>query len=146
MPKFSIPSSIPLKIVYVLLTILGVFQLALIFGVPWGKAAWGGQYDVLPTLYRWGSVSSIGLYIFFAWVLRRRERHPHDRFAKVTAWILVAYSAVGVIANSASSSRYENVIWAPVAVVLTICMYLIARPPRNIYGPNSYFPNDDYTY
>jgi hypothetical protein len=143
MSKFRIPSSTPLKIIYVLLTILGLFQLALILGAPWGEAAWGGQYRVLPTFYRVGSVTSIGLYLFFVWALRRREQHPRDKFARVTAWILVAYSAVGVIANSASSSRYENLIWAPVAVVLTICMFLIAKPHRDINGPYSYYPNDD---
>jgi hypothetical protein len=142
---FKIPSSIPLKIVYVLLTILGLFQLALIFGVPWGEAVWGGQHRILPTSLRIGSATSILLYIFFAWVLRRRERHPHGMFAKIMAWVLVGYSAIGVVMNSISSSRYENFIWAPVALILTICMYLIARPPRNIYGPYSYFPNDDYT-
>jgi hypothetical protein len=145
MPKFTIPSSIPLKIVYILLTILGLFQLALIFGMPWGQAAWGGQHSVLPTAYRWGSASSIGLYIFFAWVLRRREQHWRYAFPRVVSWIIVGFFALGVIANVASSSRYEQLIWAPVAAVLTICSFLIARPAPNIYGPYSYFPNDDYT-
>ncbi len=120
-------SSIPLRITYVLLILLGVFQLALIFGVPWGHAAWGGQYRVLPKLYRFGSVSSIGLYCLFAWILRRRERHPEYKFPKVASWVLVGYSVMGIIANSASSSRYENFIWAPVSLVLTMCMVLIAR-------------------
>lgn len=140
MPKFSIPSSTPLRIVYVLLTILGLFQLALIVGMPWGEAAWGGQHRILPTSFRFGSAVSILLYIFFAWVLRRHEQHPPDRFAKITAWVITGYSALGVIMNSISSSRYENFIWAPVALILTICMYLIARPPRNIHGPYSYYP------
>jgi hypothetical protein len=140
MPKFTIPSSIPLKIIYVLLGALTLFQLALIFGVPWGHAAWGGQYRVLPTLYRFGSASSILLYGLFVWVFRQREKHPQRKKTKVLAWIIFGYSVIGVVMNSLSSSRLENFIWAPVSAILAICMYLIARPPRNIYGPYSYYP------
>ncbi len=137
---FTIPSSIPLRIIYVLLGVLTLFQLALIFGAPWGHAAWGGAHRVLPTLYRLGSVSSILLYLFFVWVFRQREQHPQRKSTKTLAWIIFGYSVIGVVMNSISSSRLENFIWAPVSAILAVCMYLIARPPRNIYGPYSYFP------
>ncbi|MFC7766021.1 hypothetical protein [Leucobacter soli] len=56
-------------------TILGalaVFQLALAFGAPAGRFAWGGRHRVLPTGLRVGSGLSILLYAGLAAVLLAR--------------------------------------------------------------------------
>lgn len=111
----------------ILLSILTIFQVLLIAGLPWGRAAWGGQYEVLPTSLRIGSVTSIGLYILFYWVLRRRLQRPDSRFARVALWLMIAYSFIGVVMNLLSSSIWEKTIWAPVALVLAITYLRVYR-------------------
>ena len=50
----------------VLLVALAIFQIALIAGVPWGRAAWGGADEVLPASKRIGSIVAVVLYVAFA--------------------------------------------------------------------------------
>ena len=39
-----------------LMLLMGLFQVALALGAPWGALAWGGQHGgTLPAGYRWGS-------------------------------------------------------------------------------------------
>lgn len=49
-------------IITILLTLLAIFQLALVCGAPLGKFAWGGQHKVLPPKLRIGSGIAIVLY------------------------------------------------------------------------------------
>jgi len=120
-------SSIPLRIVTILLTALAVLQLALIFGAPLGRAAWGGQHDVLPASLRISSVFSILIYIGIIWVARQRLKKPAARLFRSLSWVLAIYFFLGVVLNLASSSIWEKMIMAPIALALAICMQRIAR-------------------
>ena len=114
----------------VLLTALGVFQLALVLGAPWGRFAWGGQHErVLPAGLRVGSAVSILLYVLFALVLLDRgglvDVVP-DAVSRVAAWVLLAYFLLGVVMNSISRSRDERLAMTPTALALAICTALVA--------------------
>src|SRR5690606_3719032 len=56
----------------IVLLALAFFQLALVFGAPLGRFAWGGQHEVLPANLRIGSAVSIVLYALFVVVLLDR--------------------------------------------------------------------------
>lgn len=108
---------------------LAVFQLALIAGVPLGHFAWGGQDRVLPAGKRLGSVVSIVLYALFAVVVLQRagliEWLP-GIVADVGMWVIVAYSALGIVMNGISRSKPERYTMAPVCVVLTVLSLMVA--------------------
>ena len=112
-----------------LLSLLALFQLALILGVPWGSAAWGGQQDVLPTRYRIASAGSIVIYGLMLWVARRRVTKPENRGFRVAAWIVFAYFCLGVLLNGISKSSVER-IWVPVTIVLAWAFFSIARTSK----------------
>lgn len=115
----------------VLLGVLGVFQLALALGAPWGRAAWGGQNEgVLPGRLRVSSgVAGIAIYpLMVLYVLTSSELIEGDWLpgtGPVAMWILVAFFGIGTLANFASRSRIER-IWGPVSLTIAICCVVIA--------------------
>jgi len=112
----------------VLLAALAVFQVALIAGAPLGRFAWGGQHEVLPSKLRIGSVTSIILYVFIAYVgLAKAGLAPplvSDGFTDVTCWVLTGYFALGIVLNGISRSKPERMLMTPTVLVLTV-LYLI---------------------
>ncbi len=110
------------------LAALTVFQAALIAGAPLGRFAWGGQHDVLPNKLRIGSAVSIALYVLFAYVaLARAGLAPllvNETFTSVSAWVLTAYFALGVVMNGISRSKPERLVMTPTALLLA-ALYLV---------------------
>ena len=118
-------------IAVVLLGVLGVFQLALAVGAPWGRAAWGGQNEgVLPGRLRVSSgVAGVAIYpLMVLYVLISSELIEGDWLpgtGSVAMWILVAFFALGALANFTSRSRIERA-WGPVSMGIAICCVIIA--------------------
>lgn len=101
---------------------LAVFQLLLASGRPWGRFAWGGQHDVLPTRLRIGSLVSVVLYAAMASLLLDRAGVVDTGLPAgvVTAgtWAVTGYFALGIVANLASRSRAERLVMTPTVTVL----------------------------
>lgn len=110
--------------------LLGVFQLALASGAPWGRLAWGGGHERLPTAFRIGSLLSILVYAVFATIVLERAGLiavlPSAEIARIGAWIIAGYSALGIIMNAISRSVPERLVMTPVALVLGGSAMLVA--------------------
>lgn len=108
---------------------LAVFQLALIAGAPLGHFAWGGQVRVLPSGKRIGSAISIVLYALFALIVLQRaglvDALPAP-IVDVGIWVLVAYSALGIIMNGISRSKPERWTMTPLCVLMTVLTLVVA--------------------
>ena len=50
-----------------------------------------------------------------------------DVVARWGTWILVVVLAVGAVMNAASSSPWERYLWAPLALVLAVLCFFVAR-------------------
>lgn len=112
-----------------LMVALAVFQLALIAGAPLGHFAWGGADRVLPRGKRIGSVVSIGLYALFATVVLQRVALVTllpGLIVDVGIWVIVAYSALGIVMNGISRSKPERNTMVPVCVALTVLSVMVA--------------------
>jgi hypothetical protein len=107
---------------------LAIFQIALILGAPLGRLAWGGQHKVLPPRLRLGSGVSIVLYGVFAYIALAKAGLAapvvSEPFTDVTAWVLTAYFALGVVMNGISRSRPERLTMTPAALALAL-LYLV---------------------
>ena len=107
---------------------LTVFQAALIAGAPLGRFAWGGQHDVLPAKLRIGSAVSIALYVLFAYMALAKAGLAlslvNETFTSVSAWVLTAYFALGVVMNGISRSKPERLVMTPTALLLA-ALYLV---------------------
>jgi len=115
--------------VVVLLGLLALFQLALAFGAPWGRLAWGGQHRVLPVRQRVGRIMSVALYALFAVILLAAAGVLPGIPAVVAAvgsWVVLAVFALGILANAASKSPPERAVMTPVNTVLAVLTLLVA--------------------
>lgn len=111
-----------------ILTGLAIFQAALVAGAPLGRMAWGGGHTVLPKKLRVASAVSIVLYALFAYIaLAKAELAPpfiNDTVTSVSAWVLTAYFALGIVMNGISRSKPERLVMTPTVLVLT-ALYLV---------------------
>ncbi|TFD52242.1 hypothetical protein E3T55_06445 [Cryobacterium frigoriphilum] len=108
-----------------LLTGLVGFQLALAFGAPWGRAAYGGATERPTEKMRVSSAVASVVWSLIALVVLRRGgyRVPPlvpGRAVSAVMWIVAGLLAVGLILNIITPSRLERMIWAPVSLVLLI--------------------------
>ena len=116
---------------FVLITaVVCAFQLALIFGAPFGEFTLGGRWrGRLPLLGRVLAGASLIVLIAFAIVIGSRAGLAFSglqRVAPVLAWGVVAYCAVGTIANAFTRSRRERMIWLPVVLSMLISSAVVA--------------------
>ena len=114
----------------VLLVALAIFQIALIAGVPWGRAAWGGADEVLPASKRIGSIVAVVLYVAFAVLALIRAGLLGDAGEAlgvvIAMWVVFGYLALGVLMNAISRSKLGRFIMTPVALVLAILALVVA--------------------
>lgn len=119
-----------------LFALLVLFQAALALGVPWGRAAYGGQPAVLPPQFRIASTVAMVVWTALALVVARRAGLPlwapaPDAWLLVLTWIVVGLLVVAVIMNAITPSALERAIWLPFTVVLlaaTTTVAITARP------------------
>ncbi|HWM16855.1 MAG TPA: hypothetical protein VNP97_09720 [Microbacterium sp.] len=113
----------------VVLAVLAVFQVALIFGAPLGRFAWGGQHRVLPARLRIGSAVAILIYALIAVIAWDRvgaiEVFP-EPFSEVAMWVVFAYFTLGIVLNAISRSKPERYAMVPVSIVLAVLSFFIA--------------------
>ena len=121
-----VPFALALTIV---LAALAVFQLALIFGAPIGRFAWGGQNAVLPTRLRVDSAVSILVYVLIdlvAWDRIQAIDVFPDLFSQIAMWVIFAYFILGILMNAISRSAPERYTMVPVCIVLAVLSFFIA--------------------
>ncbi len=111
------------------LAALAVMQVGLAAGRPWGRLAWGGRHEVLPTRLRIGSAVSIPLYALFAAVVLTAAdllAVPPRAVADVGIWVLTGYFVLGVVVNGISRSRPERAVMTPTSLLLAVCCLAVA--------------------
>ena len=110
---------------------IAAFQAALAFGAPLGRAAWGGKRTHLRTGLRVASAVAVAFWSLAAAEVLARARvdapFVPDVVARWGTWILVIVLFVGAVMNAASSSSWERFLWAPLALVLAVLCFVLAR-------------------
>lgn len=102
--------------------VVAAFQLALVAGAPWGEFTLGGRWrGALPPDLRAIPLVSAALLVAMAVVVAARaglfaDPPFSEGVAAGWAWAVVAYCAVGSVANAATPSRRERALWLPVVL------------------------------
>ena len=122
----------------VLISLLALFQFALVLGAPLGGYAWVGQHaGRLPARHRIGSAVSIVLYLLFALVVLDRagllDVFP-EGFSAGAIWAVFAILALSTIANIASRSKKERIVMSPIAALLALLALVVALSPQAVPG------------
>jgi hypothetical protein len=106
------------------------FQIALAVGVPWGAYAMGGAFpgQFPPALRIAALVQAMLLAALAAIVMARAGLilNGWSRRAHWLVWIVVAFTAVGLVLNVITSSGGERAIWAPVTLLLLLSSMIVA--------------------
>jgi hypothetical protein len=121
-----VPFALALTVVLGLLT---VFQLALVFGAPLGRFAWGGQHRVLPARLRVGSAVAILIYAVIALIAWDRIGAIDvfgEPFSEIAMWVVFGYFVLGIGMNAVSRSKPERYAMVPVCIVLAGLSFFIA--------------------
>ena len=94
------------------------FQIALIFGAPWGRLTQGGQHDgPLPRSGRIAAAASIVLLaVMGAGILSNVGYWPN--WPRWVGWISVAVGVASCIANWITPSVPERRLWGPITTVM----------------------------
>ena len=111
---------------------LAVFQAALAAGAPWGHAAWGGENAHLSSGQRVASAIAVIIYVAAALIVCGRAKliwraRSNAALFRWGTWFFAVAMAIGAVPNFASHSRWENVIFAPLALVLAALCSVVAR-------------------
>ncbi len=115
-----------------LFALLIVFQLALAFGAPWGRAAYGGQsVGVLPIQFRVASAVAVVVWAVIALVVARRAGLPvwaplPVSWLPVVVWIVVGLLVIAVVMNAITPSPLERAIWLPFTLLLLASTLTVA--------------------
>jgi len=122
--------SLVVNISIFLLSIVALFQLALAFGMPWGSLAMGGKYPgKFPVPMRLAAVVQAFVLIGIGFVLLIKSKVMFPSLyqtSEIVIWGIVVFNVLGLIMNLATPSKWERIIWAPVAGGLLVCSILVA--------------------
>ena len=106
------------------------FQIALAVGVPWGAYAMGGAFPgQFPPALRIATLVQAMLLAALAAIVMARAGlilNGWSRRAHWLVWIVVAFTAVGLVLNVITSSGGERAIWAPVTLLLLLSSMIVA--------------------
>jgi len=109
---------------------LALFEILLALGLPLGGAAFGGANAVLSAKLRVASGLSALLFVAALYVVPARGglfgRVGSSWPVHTASWAFAALFALSALANVASRSRWERLLMAPVAFVLTICCVVLS--------------------
>ncbi len=101
---------------------LALFQLALAAGAPWGSLAMGGRYPGrFPPPMRVAALVQIAIYALMAVVVLVRAEMLLPELleaSRIAVWAVVGISAVAVVLNLITPSKWERRLWAPVAILM----------------------------
>lgn len=122
-------------IVYVLMTTVAVaFQCALALGVPWGAYAMGGAFPGrMPPVMRAAAVAQAIVLGVMAAVVLSRAGLALPGWSRASAWliwVIVGFTAIGVVLNAISPSAGERRVWTPVTLLLLVCSLTVALSAR----------------
>ena len=114
----------------VLFFLMSIFQLLLVIGLPYGRAAYGGKYETLPKNLRIMSLIAVGILVFgIIIVLERAEIITlinNTQLTKIVVWIYTGYSTLNTLINAVSKSQWEKRIMTPISLVIAVCCFILA--------------------
>lgn len=118
-------------LVFAALTLVAcLFQLALAAGMPWGHLAMGGKFPGrFPPAIRGVAVFQAALLVGLAVIVLARAELVLPQLRPAAGWLIwsvVIFSAVGSLANLATPSKWERILWAPVTLLMLGCSLWVA--------------------
>lgn len=128
--KKLISANIAGRLLILLLILLAIFHVLMLMNVVSSDIAWGGQAADSPQSMLLLEILALSVTILFILVvlirLRQLRVKKPSNAIKVCVWIIFAYFILNTAANVASSVSIENLIFAPLTVLLALLALRLA--------------------
>ncbi len=113
-----------------LVLVVCAFQVALAAGAPWGHLAMGGKFPGrFPPVMRVLAVLQCGVLLLLGGIVLIRAGFILEEWRRIGAaliWVVVGLSALSVVMNLATPSKWERIIWGPVSIGLLAASAAVA--------------------
>ena len=110
--------------------IVFLFQIALAAGMPWGHLAMGGRYPgKFPPNLRVGAVIQATLMAFLGVIVLSHAGVAFpglSNLSNILIWVAIAISGTSLVLNLITQSKWERILWAPVAFLMTVSSLVVA--------------------
>ena len=107
-----------------------LFQIVMAIGAPWGHLAMGGRYPgKYPIRIRIAALVQAFLLALLALVVLIRARMIWPEFYEATdvgIWVVVVIYVMSLVMNLVTPSKWEKILWVPVALILTLGSLVVA--------------------
>lgn len=133
MPTFSEPiAQTAAVVVSIAFSVIAGFMAHWSLGRTWGLSAhWGGVYRELPVHLRIADALSFCVFVFGAYAVIGRawslDKLGSEALFNWSAWGFVALLGLSGVMNLASSSKIERYWLGPLATLLAILCFVVAR-------------------
>ena len=112
------------------LGVLAVFQILVLLRVLPAEIVWGGAIQNSTTSLFPLEIISLLVTLLFAVIIAAKAGYikafPFQTAVNIGVWVVFAILLLSMVANFASGVAFENLIFAPIAVVLAFCAYRLA--------------------
>ena len=92
--------------------------------------AWGGGQTVLTPALRFAGLAAVVILALSAYVIRRRAgllgAGQPGRVVRVLSWVITVYLLLNALANFASPSLGEKLLFGPLALVTALACLVVA--------------------
>jgi hypothetical protein len=107
-----------------------LLQGLLALGVLPISMAWGGTQPVLTTALRLASLAAMVILALAAYVIRRRagllDAGRPGGLIKALSWVITAYLLLNTLANFASPSVGEKLLFGPLSLILAVSCLIVS--------------------
>jgi hypothetical protein len=112
------------------LGLLAIFDILILFNVVPSNIVWGGQIkDQAANLLLLELIALVVTFIFAIVIAAKMDYIKAGRFTKavnIGVWIIFAYLILNTVGNLVSAVSFENLIFAPITLVLAFCALRLA--------------------
>lgn len=110
--------------------IVFLFQIALAAGMPWGHLTMGGRYSgKFPPNMRVGAIIQGAIMAFLGVIVLSRASAAFpglENLSNILVWVAVAISGISLVFNLITQSKWERILWVPVALLMTVSSLVVA--------------------
>lgn len=114
----------------VLAVVIGAFQVALALGAPLGEYTLGGKFPgKLPQGMRAAALVQLVILFIFVVIVMAKAGIAFEQFhsgAKIGAWIVAVFFALGTVMNMSSPSPKEKRIMGPANIIAFVTTLIVA--------------------
>ena len=110
--------------------LLFIFHLLLLFKVIPADSVWGGQIKGVQANLIMLEAVALLVILFFTLIIAAKT--GYIKAVKVAAvvnigvWLIFAFMLLNTLGNLASGNSFENLVFAPITIILAFCAYRLA--------------------